>query len=1013
MGPSLPPADIPFWAIPNSPPSPAPVQGPTSSPVPSTSPSDSLKPSVSPAPTILHPSCLAAQNGDVYETPFSQNVSYTYEVLTTIDWNRTQLLQDLDDIFQGFLVSDLVDCLKGDRSDVQGIGAGLLDQIQNETCTGITFFDRSDKACYVVEGSMEVYLSGYATLTTSKITKLVWAALRKELNESQRRHRERMLSSSLIDEEKGILDLYFTSLDESGGVTNTDSATGDVGNSKIQSEDDGVDVVMSSAIAGVALLVVAMAAFIFVKRRKLRDDETYLRADTPRSGVTFDFAEDGVETTKAASVDRHQQGPDPTWSADHDVESHDESSTSSCNFEGQFPKNGAPAHAWSNLAAARMALASDRMDQENYTPRGKLSEMAEKNERALTLTMAAELSQPSFKDRNSIPKTPPKLAEIHDGGGKTPASSKSRRIESNARTAPRSNVTPKQSSNPTNTPVSDFAPKRTKMMVSKHADPEAIRTPQTPVPTKPTRANRNSSDSSSGSSPRDRYTPGQSARAKQENGGSSWTKKVNIHSYKEQEMVMHRAKERINSPVQTASSPYDEESSSKCPSDDASTSSERYRIDATGMIQSIPDILTPGDEEYDSPRKSEDFYTRVRADGGGNYRDTKRDRAKSPVDSLRPRTSYNPYQNSSASKVLTPAEAVSKTSSTAHSVRDQGRRALSGRKQSAREKEVERASSRGRDRNTRASTSDIHERVWKRTYEANDINLLVDTSSEIEPVRERSPDSSISTTGRRSLTPSSSQRWVMANSRGNSRTNSRASSRDPPSTKGGMTRTLSNSSFAVIMDAFDKIKLDRAQHHASEAEMALQSESIPDPIIGTRTPRNDTSGGGQAESRNDESTSRRRQLILEARRNARGRTGANTPVNYLSNYDSNNKENTQDSQRRAKSPDIRKSYRNAKPRQLSQTPEKKRPGSIGTTTTRSATGSSKVFGARSTYSASVSSSHSKWTPSPYALEPRKPASASGGTNTTSSTAISPAHLRFTDDVKKASRGAFESSTVEL
>ena len=251
--------------------------------------------------------------------------------------------------------------------------------------------------------------------------------------------------------------------------------------------------------------------------------------------------------------------------------------------------------------------------------------------------------------------------------------------------------------------------------------------------------------------------------------------------------------------------------------------------------------------------------------------------------------------------------------------------------------------------------------------------LLADTSAEIEPIRSSSPSSSISSLGkRRSLSPNSKRQWLASGDADSLVGTGRISS--TTSSKRGLNRSLSNSSFAVIMDAFEKRKSERGP--------------LPDQTVSTQADHKDPPGGKSPRKDQTIARTRRRDLILEARRQSRGRTRA--PV-------------TKEDDR-----GTRKTYKDIyEERHRSKTPDDRKQRIVKTT-----------YGKSAAYDSSTSAS--RWKPSPHAVDksPKTPTgshivmgSSKKGRSATN-TPIAPASLRFTD-VKKVSRGAYESNIVQL
>ena len=259
---------------------------------------------VSAAPTITHPSCEAARNGEIYVTEDSIKVTYFYELLTNTNQLLRPVANTLDKSFQGFLASTLVDCSLAQRSIIQGISPADTDKNAGGTCNGISLYDRNTMSCYVMEGSVEVYLNGISTSTSLEIRDLVWSTLRNAINGGERRH----LLTSFINEEVGIIDLFFVS-DER--LESEESATGNSAqvDSAVQAESsgssNGTDPVLSASFVGISMFVIGLLGFAFLRRIR-EDDEhsSFLKQAT--TFETTDSAWGGFESQYSPASFRGQ-----------------------------------------------------------------------------------------------------------------------------------------------------------------------------------------------------------------------------------------------------------------------------------------------------------------------------------------------------------------------------------------------------------------------------------------------------------------------------------------------------------------------------------------------------------------------------------------------------------------------------------------------------------------------------------------------------------------------------------
>jgi hypothetical protein len=430
---------------PTGPPNPTPTDAsqnpPTTRPVGPPTPSPTIFPSLSSIassePTPVHSSCLAAQNGGIYATPDSIVVTYEYEVLTGVNRMRNEVAQAVDDGFQGFLAKSLVDCSMGSNSDVQGISPGTPDTFAGGTCDSISFFDPATDVCYKMNGSVEVYLSATSTLTSLEIQDLVWSALRTEINESRRILEEtrRRLLSSLINEDKGIIALYFVS-----SADNTDSISGgDLNANDVGENSDGVGPAISAALVGILIFVVAILGFIFIQRKR-SDDDTIYNQDTTfdRSRAATLEEPENIPVLMGARPKRFSSpGQLPAFSPVLEVsESERDSATSAASplSTYEYPDSSTPpndqtqvSYTWSQLGAS-MILSSDQMLQWGVIPSNTspstLSSIFEKYERSATISPSlTTLGNPSIEGTSAGSRTPKTPSSKSRSRSETPTSS--------------------------------------------------------------------------------------------------------------------------------------------------------------------------------------------------------------------------------------------------------------------------------------------------------------------------------------------------------------------------------------------------------------------------------------------------------------------------------------------------------------------------------------------------------------------------------------------------------------
>jgi hypothetical protein len=215
--------------------------------------------------------CAAAAQGNDAVTTKSIHVTYLYELVTQADSLWYNVANFLDTAIQGFLATSLVTCdgTSTPVGDVRGISASGLNQVTRDVCTGITLYDPVLLSCYVMNGTTVVSLSPTSTMTEEEIRTQVWDTLRADFNNNERRR----LSSSLLNPAEGIIGLYFLS-EEDPSVDPLNR--GNVRGSSTQSTKSGLGLspIISAALVGGAIFLLAIIGFVYVKQRGAGSSKT-------------------------------------------------------------------------------------------------------------------------------------------------------------------------------------------------------------------------------------------------------------------------------------------------------------------------------------------------------------------------------------------------------------------------------------------------------------------------------------------------------------------------------------------------------------------------------------------------------------------------------------------------------------------------------------------------------------------------------------------------------------------
>jgi hypothetical protein len=254
--PVAPPALVSITAVP----SPAPV--PAKDPAPSAAP---LQQQTSPE-SEYDPACEAASLGIEFLTNYAVHVTYFYELLTRTNFLLFDAADYVDEVVQDILVDELIDCTdstRTKRSPIQGISTAEADAYAGVDCTGILFTDTPSEICYVIQGSVIVYLLSSDILTEVQVQDQIWVILQEKFDAAKQR---RLEASSLLDKDKGIFGLHFLGVGNSQSWTQ--SASGAITNASSADERDGMRSAWAAGLVGISCFIVVILGFALAKERR-------------------------------------------------------------------------------------------------------------------------------------------------------------------------------------------------------------------------------------------------------------------------------------------------------------------------------------------------------------------------------------------------------------------------------------------------------------------------------------------------------------------------------------------------------------------------------------------------------------------------------------------------------------------------------------------------------------------------------------------------------------------------
>ena len=248
------------------------VTPPTKKPTP--------EPTALPTTAEQKAACDAVSNSDVYMTETYITVRFLYELLTPANRNMTEVASSVDEKVQDFLVEELVDC-KREHMSIGGVGPGEVDTVVDDVCS--TLAPTDSQTCHVMEGTVVLFfLSNSLKMTDREGFEKVSEKLKGAFNGERR-----SLQSSFVNEELGILGLYFIGArvdEEKDDSTKTEDATSIVSGSGQRSSSAVVPAVVVPVVL-IATVAVFVAGVLIRRRRRsfdpsrgllLGDDESTL-----------------------------------------------------------------------------------------------------------------------------------------------------------------------------------------------------------------------------------------------------------------------------------------------------------------------------------------------------------------------------------------------------------------------------------------------------------------------------------------------------------------------------------------------------------------------------------------------------------------------------------------------------------------------------------------------------------------------------------------------------------------
>lgn len=273
-GASSPPAPINSKRPTVAPSTSLPTEPPPTEPPPTDPPT--VSPTLSPEGAIQKAACEAAANSEVYSTETFVTVRFLYELLSPVDRPIAEVASNVDQRVQDFLVSELVDCQNG-LTSIGGVGPGDVDAVVENECSELV--PQESQTCHLMAGTVVLYLlSSGETNSQDGYFDRVAEELEVAFNGERR-----SLQSSFVDEELGILGLYYIGghiddEEEKDGSNKTEEGVA----SAVTGSGESVSSIPAVVIP---VIVVACIAFVFVAifvRRRRRQPYD------PAKGVLLD-----------------------------------------------------------------------------------------------------------------------------------------------------------------------------------------------------------------------------------------------------------------------------------------------------------------------------------------------------------------------------------------------------------------------------------------------------------------------------------------------------------------------------------------------------------------------------------------------------------------------------------------------------------------------------------------------------------------------------------------------------
>lgn len=289
---------------------------PVAAPVPTSSDVVVLTPTSSDFPLTPHMStsavdnaaaCDAAARGNVFVSDQQTQIRFFYELLTYRDRDQEAVAVIVDSKIQQFLLTALMDCAFNNGGNGQlnilGVGSDAKDIVVPDGSCATYATTSAVEVCYLLQGSIVLYMSPDSEVTNSDAAAIVFALLASAINGDRRA----LQTGGFLDAELGILGLRFIggqAVDKTPGPSSEvpdTTATTAAANQAVQNEDSSMSGMGVTMIVAAAFGLAIVAFFTIRRKRKNREIKT--------KGVKLDHEEDEDYTIYFGST-VHESGSD-------------------------------------------------------------------------------------------------------------------------------------------------------------------------------------------------------------------------------------------------------------------------------------------------------------------------------------------------------------------------------------------------------------------------------------------------------------------------------------------------------------------------------------------------------------------------------------------------------------------------------------------------------------------------------------------------------------------------------